>query len=55
VGNYPIRIYQIRSALNCRTGASKIENLHSGIAILLEYREIHKQLTTFIEGWKNSW
>jgi len=29
----------------------RLKNLHSGVNTLLEYREVHKQLSGFIEGW----
>lgn len=30
----------------------RLKNLHSGVNTLLEYREVHKQLSGFIEGWR---
>lgn len=29
----------------------RLKNLHPGVNTLLEYREVHKQLSGFIEGW----
>lgn len=30
----------------------RLKNLHPGVNTLLEYREVHKQLSGFIEGWR---